>query len=167
MVGTLIGLGVGLVILIFGVVFVYRRWKYGAIEWSLLGSRVEPRVCVNQNAPLETDVVRECFEVARLELLSCGLWTSEQIHRALYDVQIYVMPAPTWRDGWGRNVAGLQVDRIIYVGCDCRALGHELIHKLDALVSGDPDPNHERWKGPRREVESRYESRALALLAPS
>ncbi len=164
-IGTLVGVGVGLAILIFGAVFVYRRWKYGAIEWFPLGSRAEPQVSVNANSPTDVSLVRACFEAARQELFVSGLWTSANIHLALADVQIYVMLAPSWRDGWGRNVAGLQVDRIIYVGNDLLALGHELIHKLDALVSGDADANHERWKGARRELEARYESRARALLA--
>lgn len=122
----------------------WRFYKASHIAWKPLPGLIGVMWFSKAADTIPSDIVNALK--ASVQLLSMWTkWPGEDIGKLVLTMKIYVEATPTWGDGYGRKVAGLQAQNVIYVGSDLAAMCHELAHlcelKLDLFI----DDAHEGW----------------------
>ena len=104
--------------------------------------------------------VGRALELALEALADLGPWDAARLQVVAAPLDVYVMGADVWTDGWGRRVAGAQVGRTLTVGKNLAALAHELAHLAEAVLEGAVDERHLGWEARGiRAAEADYQRR--------
>lgn len=137
-----------LLVIIGAVVAMLLRWrKIAHIPWQEIpGYPTSARYFVEGELS-PTFLVDALREAERL-LAVHTKWGSNVV-KVFDDVHVYVRDSESWKDLWGRTVAGLDpTGHVIVVGASLAALCHEMAHQAEEKLDRVVDSEHAGW-GPK------------------
>jgi len=126
------------------IVMVWKLTHGGVIPWKQI-----PGTTLFYVAPAGFNPTQIVIGLVRAKglLVANTKWTQSDLDRCSENLHVFVVDGTSWRDDFGRDVAGETLDsQTIYVTRDLKPLCHEFAHVVEIRLTGKTDSSHASWQ---------------------